>query len=75
MLDELMLRKIDLAHRCYVVNFNGYMGQGIKRAVEYAKQYDKPLEYMYEVVESDGEPVLIPIRSTMFQVLRSTIQL
>lgn len=43
MLDELMLRKIDLAHEVLVCNMNGYIGQSTKRAVEYAREKNKRL--------------------------------
>lgn len=48
MLDNLMLRKIDMANRCYVVNFNGYIGQSTKRAIAYAESKGRTIEYMDE---------------------------
>lgn len=45
-LDELHLRKIDLADRVFVVNPGGYIGESTRREIDYAKQHAKPIEYM-----------------------------
>ena len=46
-LDELHLRKIDLADVVYIVNVGGYIGEGTKREIAYAKSLNKPIEYLY----------------------------
>jgi hypothetical protein len=46
MLDELMLRKVEMADRCFVVNFNGYIGQSTKGAIAHARNNMKPVEYL-----------------------------
>lgn len=46
MLDELMLRKVEMSDRCFVVNFNGYIGQSTKGAIAHAKSKLKPVEYL-----------------------------
>jgi len=45
-LDELHLRKIDLADRVYVVNPGGYIGESTRREIEYAEQKGKPVIYL-----------------------------
>jgi hypothetical protein len=46
MLDELHLRKIDLADTVMFLNVNGYMGESTKRELEYAKQQNKKLIFL-----------------------------
>jgi hypothetical protein len=45
MLDELMLRKIDVANEILVVNPNGYIGNSTKRAIAYATEQCLPVRY------------------------------
>ena len=45
-LDELHLRKIDLANRIYVINPGGYIGDSTKREIGYAVKTGKPVEFM-----------------------------
>ncbi len=45
-LDELHLRKIDLADSVYVLNVNGYIGKSTRKEIEYAKSKNKPIEYL-----------------------------
>jgi CBS domain-containing protein len=47
-LDELHLRKIDLADRVLVVNQNGYVGESTRREIEYALSTGKPVQYVFE---------------------------
>ena len=44
-LDELHLRKIDLADRVLVVNPGGYVGESTTREVAYARATGKPVEF------------------------------
>jgi hypothetical protein len=46
MLDELHLRKIDLADEVLVLNVGNYIGQSTSREVEYAKKNGKTLRYL-----------------------------
>lgn len=48
-MDELHLRKIDLADRVLVVNPGGYYGESTRREIAYARAHGKP------VVFTDGE--------------------
>jgi hypothetical protein len=45
-LDELHLRKIDLADEVLVLNVGGYLGESTRREVEYARALGKPLRYL-----------------------------
>lgn len=45
-LDNLHLRKIDLADEVFVVNVGGYIGEGTKREIAYAQRTNKPIIYM-----------------------------
>jgi hypothetical protein len=44
--DNLHLRKIDISDSIYVINVDGYIGESTKREIEYAKQLNKPIEYL-----------------------------
>src|SRR3990167_5677100 len=44
-LDELHLRKIDLADQVFVVNFDHYLGESTKREVEYAIAKKLPIRW------------------------------
>jgi len=46
MLDELHLRKIDLADRIFVLNVGGYIGSSTKREIEYARAHGKPVTWL-----------------------------
>ena len=37
MLDDMHLRKIDMADEIYVINVGGYLGESTRREIEYAK--------------------------------------
>jgi hypothetical protein len=45
-LDELHLRKIDMADKVFVVNPGGYIGDSTRREIEYAEAAGKPVEYL-----------------------------
>lgn len=44
-LDELHLRKIDLADRIVVVNPGGYIGASTRAEIEYARATGKPISF------------------------------
>lgn len=46
MLDELHLRKIDMADYVYVVNPGGYIGDSTRREIEYTLRNGKPVQYL-----------------------------
>lgn len=45
-LDELHLRKIDLADEVFVINVGGYIGESTSKEIEYAKKIGKPISYL-----------------------------
>jgi len=50
-LDELHLRKIDLADRVWVLNVDGYIGESTRREIQYAEMSGKPITYLEEIDE------------------------
>lgn len=46
MLDELHLRKIDLADEVLILNVDGYVGDSTRRELEYAKSLCKPVRFL-----------------------------
>lgn len=47
-LDELHLRKIDLADEILVLNVGGYIGESTYREIEYARKQRKAIRYLEE---------------------------
>lgn len=45
-LDELHLRKIDLADEVLVLNVGGYIGQSTSREIAYAIDHEKPIRWL-----------------------------
>jgi hypothetical protein len=52
-LDDLHLRKIDMADKVLVVNPGGYIGESTRREIEYAKLTGKPVAYTHN---AEGQP-------------------
>ncbi len=46
MLDELHLRKIDLADEVYILNVGGYVGESTRREIAYARSLGKPIRWL-----------------------------
>ena len=44
--DEVHLRKIDLADRVLVINIGNYIGESTSREIAYAKRTGKPVDYL-----------------------------
>jgi hypothetical protein len=53
MLDELHLRKIDLADEVLIVNLNGYIGESTGRELAYAKEHNKVIRYFQDEFQPD----------------------
>lgn len=51
-LDDLHLRKIDLADEVLVVNPGGYIGDSTRREIDYARSIGKPIRYTYPTPET-----------------------
>jgi hypothetical protein len=45
-LDDLHMRKIDLADRVFVIDPGGYIGDSTRSEIEYAEQLGRPIEYL-----------------------------
>jgi len=54
MLDELHLRKIDLADEVFVLNVGGYIGDSTGNEIDYAMNQGKPIRYL--VPFDEGAP-------------------
>lgn len=49
MLDEMHLRKIDLADEIFVINVDEYIGESTRKEIEYATKQNKQIHYLNEV--------------------------
>jgi hypothetical protein len=47
MLDEMHLRKIDLADEIFVVNVSGYIGDSTRKEIAYAERTGKTVRYLH----------------------------
>lgn len=69
-LDELHLRKIDLADEVLVLNVGGYIGESTQREIAYAEAHGKPVRYLEPAVPSSGGSREPPEDHTHFDALR-----
>ena len=46
MLDDMHLRKIDMADEIFVVNVGGYIGESTRREIAYAEKTEKKINYL-----------------------------
>lgn len=46
MLDDMHLRKIDMADEIYVINVGGYIGTSTKKEIAYAKRTGKTVRFL-----------------------------
>ena len=46
MLDDMHLRKIDLADEIFVINVGGYIGESTRREIAYAEKTGKKVTYL-----------------------------
>ena len=46
MLDDMHLRKIDMADEIYVINVGGYIGSSTRNEIEYAKRTGKVVRFL-----------------------------
>lgn len=44
-LTQLHYQKIDMSDGIYVIDINGYIGQSVKKEIEYAKSHNKEIIY------------------------------
>lgn len=50
MLDDMHLRKIDMADEIYVINVGGYIGESTKREIAYAEKTGKTINYLEPII-------------------------
>lgn len=60
MLDELHLRKVELADEILVLNVGGYVGQSTARELAHALRLGKPVEY-WEYAQGTATPLIDPV--------------
>ncbi len=53
LLDELHLRKIDLADEVLVLNVGDYIGESTRNEIEYAKTQNKPIRYLEAILPEE----------------------
>ena len=46
MLDDMHLRKIDMADEIFIINVGGYIGESTRREIEYALSRGKKIKYL-----------------------------
>ena len=49
-MDELHLQKINLADEVLILNVHGYIGESTRRELEYAREHDKRIRWLEEMV-------------------------
>ena len=49
MLDDMHLRKIDMADEIFVINVGGYIGESTRREIAYAKNTGKSVKYLESI--------------------------
>ena len=49
MLDDMHLRKVDMADEIFVINVGGYIGESTKREIAYAEEKGKKVNYLEPV--------------------------
>lgn len=49
MLDNLHMRKIDLADEVLILNVGGYIGTSTRNELEYARRLHKPIRFLEEI--------------------------
>jgi len=54
-LDELHLRKIDLADEVLILNVDGYIGESTRRELEYAKTHGKIIRFLEDAIRAQED--------------------
>lgn len=49
MLDDMHLRKIDMADEVFVINVGGYIGESTRKEIEYAIQNNRSVRYLEDI--------------------------
>lgn len=75
MLDDMHLRKIDLADEIYVINVDGYIGTSTKNEIEYAKRSGKTVRYLeIHGMKQFEDQITDPKNSTLDQIRKTLYQ-
>ncbi len=53
MLDDMHLRKIDIADEIFVINDDGYIGESTRQEIEYAQKTGKAVRYLEDLLGAD----------------------
>lgn len=59
-LDQLHLRKIDLADEVFVLNVGGYIGDSTRAEIDYAVKIGKPVRYLEDINPAAIEAGYLP---------------
>ncbi len=59
-LDELHMRKIDMADEVLVLNMGGYIGESTSREIAYALAAGRPVRYLEPLINPEHEPTAEP---------------
>lgn len=62
-MQELHLRKIDLADECLILNVDGYIGESTGRELAYAREHSKVIRFLEdpEAVKDTPPPTLVEV--------------
>jgi hypothetical protein len=60
-MDELHLRKIDLADTVFIYNRGGYIGDSCRREIAYAEAHGKPVMYLESVALAEALEIIRPV--------------
>ena len=75
MLDDMHLRKIDMADEIYVINVGGYIGTSTKKEIEYAKRSGKTVRYLeIHGMKQFEDQITDPKNSTLDQIRKTLYQ-
>lgn len=67
MLDDMHLRKIDMADEIFVINVDGYIGESTEAEIEYAEMSGKEVRYLVDPEEPDDFNILEEIIDLLYE--------
>lgn len=73
-LDELHLRKIDLADEVLILNVGGYVGESTRREIAYAREHGKRIRWLKPVCQYPGCIELATITCSMIACLHKVCE-
>lgn len=69
MLDEMHLRKIDLADEILVINKGGYIGESTRSEIEYAEKNGKKVRYLTKTKTPRGGAMVLKLYTYLLYCL------